>query len=91
MSYRNARMSRDLARASELVRVGAISDRRSCIYKVSYPTLNDARHAAKGVFAKTGRNCTTYACQFCKGWHTTKMKYGEDEGYTYRDVEGSAE
>ena len=69
---------KDIARAQALVASGAISEKRSCLSKVSYPTLNDARHAAKGVFAKTGRNCTTYACQFCAHWHCTKAKHGEE-------------
>lgn len=68
----------DVERANELVRVGAISERRSCISKVSYPNRNDAKHAAKAVANKTGRETDTYSCVFCRGWHVTKAKHGQE-------------
>lgn len=69
---------RDLERATVLVEHGCITERRSCLSKISYAERHMAIHAAKGVAKKTGRIVTTYACDFCKGWHLTKMKHGEN-------------
>lgn len=70
---------RDLQRAALLVEHGCISERRSCLDKVSYPGKRDAAYAAKGIAQRTRRKVTIYACTFCRGWHLTKEKYGESE------------
>ena len=78
---------RDVARAVEMVKHGCISEKRSCLSKVSFPNRNDAIHAAKAVANKTGRETSVYSCSWCSGWHVTKAKWGEQEGHASDDVE----
>jgi hypothetical protein len=78
---------KDIARAQALIASGAITERRSCLSKVSYPNRNDALHAAKAVANKTGRKTSVYSCGFCRGFHVTKAKYGEEDQNTSDYVE----
>lgn len=79
----------DVERANELVRVGAISERRSCLSKVSYPNRNDAKHAAKAVANKTGRATDIYSCVFCRGFHVVKARHDQSDDHTSRYVDGA--
>lgn len=69
---------RDTDRAQALVACGKITREKSCEHKQSFPNQNDARHACKNVFAKTGRQAVSYKCQFCQQYHVSKLKHGED-------------
>jgi hypothetical protein len=66
-------------RADALVRSGHITAEQACVHKVAYPTINDARHAAKAVSRQHGRKVETYPCPFCGFHHITKRRHGEDE------------
>lgn len=61
-----------------MVERGIITREKACDHKRAYPSQNDARHAAKAVERKTGRMATTYRCEFCRLWHVTKFKHGEE-------------
>lgn len=65
-------------RAAELVAHSCIRPDRACRRKVMYPTLNDARHAAKLLSRSKERAVETYRCPFCSGWHLTKRPHGEE-------------
>jgi hypothetical protein len=67
-----------LDRVRAMINVGIVTRERACDSKQSYPNRNDARHAAKGIFAKTGRETATYRCEFCGLWHITKFRHGEE-------------
>ncbi len=69
---------RDTDRADVLVSHGIITREDACDKKQRFVALNDARHAAKSVFQRTGRTATTYKCSFCDGWHVTKLKHLEE-------------
>jgi hypothetical protein len=68
-------------RADALVRSGHITAEQACVHKVAYPTINDARHAAKAVSRQHGRKVETYLCPFADPphYHITKRRHGEDE------------
>lgn len=70
---------RDSERAQRMVEHGIITREKSCDHKQSFPNQNDARHAAKAVFRKTGRQAATYKCSFCHEYHVSKFKHGEEE------------
>lgn len=69
---------RDPTRAATLVAQGSIRRAEACEGKAAHATQNDARHAAKLVFASTGHRCATYKCPFADHYHVTKLKHGED-------------
>lgn len=62
-----------------MVRCGIITEKRSCLSKVSYAIRNDALHAAKFIANKTGRKTGTYKCSFCKGHHVFKHPHNGEE------------
>jgi hypothetical protein len=43
--------------------------RRSCTYKIRYPTFDEARRAAHDLLQATRRHCSVYGCKFCGGYH----------------------
>lgn len=55
-------------RASTLVQVGAVPPERFCAGKERFPSRNDARHAAKSVWARYAKQMHPYRCPEC-GWH----------------------
>lgn len=69
---------RDVARARVLVAAGVITEKASCLSKVSFALRNDALGAAKRIANKTGRRTEVYGCSFCKGYHITKLRHGEN-------------
>lgn len=72
-------MSARRDRAVELVRIGKITPERACEHKRSYPSQNDARHAAKIMAKAKGRLVDTYHCPFDPThYHLTVLKHGED-------------
>lgn len=72
-------MSVNTLRAVAMVKAGIITERRSCLSKVSFCERNQALHAAKLIAQKTGRATTIYKCSWCAGYHCTKAKHTGDE------------
>lgn len=72
-------MSVNTDRAVALVRCGAITEKRSCLSKVSYAIRTEALGAAKRVAQKTRRATGTYACSYCHGYHVYKLPHTGDE------------
>ncbi len=69
----------NLARAIEMVQRGVIRASDACEGKMTFFSKNDARHHAKEIAQKTGRNASAYRCPFCSGYHVTKFRHLEDE------------
>jgi hypothetical protein len=65
-------------RAHAMVEHGVITRDKACDHKRVYYNKNDARHGAKAVARKTGRLATYYRCEFCRNYHVTKFKHGEE-------------
>jgi len=70
-------VGRDVARAQAMVEHGIITRERSCEQKRAYGHRNDALHAAKAIFRKTGRQADPYKCPFCTQYHVTKLRHGD--------------
>lgn len=74
-------MPRDDARIAELHAHRALRRDKACTGKVAFPTLNDAKHAAKKVEKKHERKAYAYKCVFApRGqphWHISTLRHGE--------------
>ncbi len=68
----------NLARAAEMVEHGVIRAEDACTGKQAFASKNDARHHAKHVAKRTGRDASYYRCAFCGQYHITKFRHGED-------------
>lgn len=47
--------------------------RRSCFEKKRYPTEQLAKKVQREAAAKRGYPLRRYSCDFCFGWHLTKL------------------
>lgn len=66
-------------RASTLVRVGAVPPAAFCLGKESYGSRNDARHAAKMIRERFGKNLHEYRCPRCQTvWHLATTEHKEE-------------
>lgn len=75
-SWEDERHAREASkRASALVAVGAVPPASFCLGKQVFPNRNDAKHAAKVIRQRDGKQMHPYTCPRCSFVHlaTTEL------------------